>query len=67
MECKWFAKSQRRTKITLKSKLMTDTHLTTKNYFNIPRYKLYYTDQPDGRPHRGTAILIKKKSNIMNC
>ena len=40
--------------------LMNDTHFTAKNYFSTPRYKLYYTNCPDVRPHRGTAVLIKK-------
>jgi len=40
--------------------LISETHFTTKNYFSIPRYKLYYANHPDGTAHRGTAILIKE-------
>jgi len=40
--------------------LISETHFTTKNYFSIPRYKLYYTNHPDGIEHEGTAILIKE-------
>jgi hypothetical protein len=41
--------------------LISETNFTKKNYFSIPRYKLYYTNHPDGTAHRGTAILIKEK------
>jgi len=40
--------------------LISETHFTSKNYFSIPRYKLYYTNHPDGRAHGGTAMLIKE-------
>jgi len=40
--------------------LISETHFTTKYYFSIPRYKLYYTNHPDSTAHRGTAILIKE-------
>jgi len=40
--------------------LISETHFTTKNYFSIPRYKLYYTNHPDGTAHISTAILIKE-------
>jgi exonuclease III len=40
--------------------LISETHFTTKNYFSIPRYKLYYTNHPEGTAHGGTAILIKE-------
>jgi tartrate dehydratase beta subunit/fumarate hydratase class I family protein len=40
--------------------LISETHFITKNYFSIPRYKLYYTNHPDGAAHGGTAILIKE-------
>ena len=40
--------------------LISETHFTTKNYFNISKYKLYYTSHPDGTAHEGTAILIKE-------
>jgi hypothetical protein len=40
--------------------LISETHFTTKNYFHIPRYKLYYTNHPDGTAQGGTAILIEE-------
>jgi len=40
--------------------LISETHFTNKSYFSIPRYKLYYTDHPDGIAHGGTAMLIKE-------
>jgi exonuclease III len=40
--------------------LISETHFTDKNYFNILRCKLYYTNHPDGATHGGTAILIKE-------
>jgi hypothetical protein len=40
--------------------LISETHFTTKNYIRIPRYKVYYSDHPDGTAHGGTAILIKE-------
>jgi exonuclease III len=40
--------------------LKSETHFTTKNYFRIPRYKLYYSNHPDGTAHGGTATLIKE-------
>ena len=40
--------------------LISEEHFTSKNYFSIPRYKLYYINHPDGTGHGGTAILIKK-------
>jgi exonuclease III len=40
--------------------LISETHFTTKNYFRIPRQKLYYTNHPDGTAHGGTAILIQE-------
>ena len=60
MERKWFAKPQRRNNIILKTKLHSETHFTTKSYFSIPRYKLCYTNYPDGTVHGGTAIFIKE-------
>jgi exonuclease III len=39
--------------------LIRKTHFTTKNYFSISRYKLYYTNH-DGTAHGSTAILIKE-------
>jgi exonuclease III len=40
--------------------LTSEIHFTNKNYFSIPRYKLYYTNHPDRTAHGGTAILIKE-------
>ena len=40
--------------------LISEAHFTNKNYFSIPRYKLYYTNHPDGTAHGGTAILLKE-------
>jgi exonuclease III len=40
--------------------LISETHFTEKNYFHIPRYKLYQTNHPDGTAHGGTAILIRQ-------
>jgi exonuclease III len=40
--------------------LITETHLTYKNYFRIPSYKLCHTTHQDGTAHGGTAILIKE-------
>ena len=40
--------------------LISETHYTTKNYFSIPRYKLYYTTHSDGTAHGGTALFIKE-------
>jgi exonuclease III len=41
--------------------LFSETHFTTTHYFRLTRYKLYYTNHPDGTAHGGTAILIKKQ------
>jgi hypothetical protein len=35
------------------------THFTDKSYINIPTYKTYQTNHPDGKAHGGTAIIIK--------
>jgi hypothetical protein len=40
--------------------LLSSIHFTNKNYFSMPRYKLYYTNHPDGTAHGSTAILIKE-------
>jgi hypothetical protein len=40
--------------------LISETHFTNKIYFSIPRYKLFYTNHPDGTAHGGTAIFIKE-------
>lgn len=41
--------------------LISETHFTNRSYFNIPKYKLYFTNHPDGTAHGGTAILIKNQ------
>jgi exonuclease III len=38
--------------------LTSEKHFTNKNFFSTARYKLYYTNRPDGTAHGGTAILI---------
>jgi exonuclease III len=40
--------------------LISETHFTDKNYFNVPSYKIYQTNYPDGKAHGGTAIIIKE-------
>ena len=40
--------------------LTSETHFTNKNYFCIPKYKLYYTNHPDGTAHGGTATLTQE-------
>lgn len=42
--------------------LISETHLTSKSYFNIKGYTLINTNHPDDSAHGGSAILIK--SNI---
>ena len=42
--------------------LISETHFITKIYFSIPRYKLYYTNHPDGTAHEGTAILRNNRT-----
>ena len=42
--------------------LISETHFTDKNYLNINGYKFYHTQQPSGKAHGGTGIIIK--SNI---
>jgi len=39
--------------------LVSETHFTNKNYLQIPGYTLYHTMHPDGKAHRGTAIIIR--------
>jgi hypothetical protein len=39
--------------------LISETHLTPRFYFNIPGYRIYRADHPDGTGHAGAAILIK--------
>lgn len=39
--------------------LVSETHLTNRNYINIPFYNVYHTEHPDGTAHGGTAIFIR--------
>jgi len=39
--------------------LLSETHLTEKYNFQIPGYKFYFTNHPDGKAHGGTVILIR--------
>jgi len=41
---------------------VSETHFTNKSYFFMPRYTLYYIMQPDGKAHKGIALIIR--SNI---
>lgn len=41
--------------------LLSETHLTNKYNFNIPRYTFHKTNHPDGKAHGGTGILIKSR------
>jgi hypothetical protein len=42
--------------------LISETHFTTKSYFNIPHYtsNIYCTNRPDGTAHAGTAVIVKQ-------
>lgn len=42
--------------------LISEAHLTDKNYIKIPKYTVHYTKHPNDKAHGGTAIIIK--SNI---
>lgn len=39
--------------------LISETHLTNKNYFRIFGYKFYHTMHPDGKARGGSGVLIK--------
>ena len=41
--------------------LLSETHLTNKNYFGIPGFIFYKTNHPDGKAHGGTGILIRRR------
>ena len=45
--------------------LVSETHLTDKNYINIPHYTMYDTKHPSGKAHGGTAIIIKNEIYII--
>jgi hypothetical protein len=67
MEYKWCTKRYKKLKLFLKQNfidilLISETHFITKIYFSIPRYKLYYTNHPDGTAHEGTAILRNNRT-----
>ncbi|KAI4475746.1 hypothetical protein M0804_014114 [Polistes exclamans] len=40
---------------------VSETHLTDKNYINIPHYTMYETKHPSGKAHGETAIIIKNE------
>lgn len=40
--------------------LVTETHFTSKNYFNLHECNFYDTQHPDGTAHGGTAVIIRK-------
>lgn len=42
--------------------LISETHLTSKNFIKIRGYDFIQTDHPDGRSHAGAGLFIK--SNI---
>jgi len=44
--------------------LLSETHLTEKYNFQIPGYKFYFTNHPDGRAHGGTGILIRLRIKL---
>ena len=54
LEVKYFIKANQ-----IDILLISETHFTTKNYFNIPGYKFYHVMHPDGTAHGGSAILIR--------
>lgn len=39
--------------------MVAETHFTERNYINIPNYKVYSTNHPDGKARGGTAIIIR--------
>lgn len=41
--------------------LISETHFTKQNFFNITGYSVYDTKHPDGKAHGGTAVLIKRR------
>jgi hypothetical protein len=40
--------------------LVSEAHFREQNYVNIPNYITYAPNHPDGRPHAGSAIIIRK-------
>lgn len=40
--------------------LISETHLTTKNYIKIPFYKVYDAKHPSSKAHSGTAVKIRQ-------
>lgn len=40
--------------------LISETHLTAKSFVEVPKYKLYHTNHPDGTAHAGSALFIKE-------
>ena len=43
----------------------SETRLTMKSYFTIPKYKIHCTNHPDGKAHGGSAIIIR--DNLNHC
>jgi hypothetical protein len=37
--------------------LISEAHFSTKNYFRIPNYATYITQQPEGKAQGGTAVI----------
>lgn len=44
--------------------LVSETHFTDRNYFNIQNYNTYHTNHPDGTAHGGTAVIISNKITL---
>jgi exonuclease III len=45
--------------------LISETHFTSKTYFKIPQYNIYYESHPDGNVHVGTAVIVQQ--TISHC
>lgn len=39
--------------------LISETHFTSKNYLKIPYYSVHTSNNPNGRAHGGTALIIR--------
>jgi hypothetical protein len=44
--------------------LISETHFTSKNHFNIPDYDLCFTNHPDGTAHGGESYTHKDYNRI---
>lgn len=40
--------------------LITESRLSNNSSLVVPGYSCYYTNHPDGKPHAGSAILVKE-------